>query len=138
MLSELSPGSGSFMRGLPENFSVVSDLEFSTLKYLPDFELNGECLRRVDDAEERFILPQSVFDRWRAITEEIEVDDNTPIVIEQHVTPTPVPPDPLAAEKLALLAYGLGENQPLPNYSESSRPRDHRGGGLDIGALFGG
>jgi hypothetical protein len=60
MLSELSPGSESCMRDLPENFSVVSDLEFSTLKYLPDFELRGEVLCRVNDTEERFIMSQSL------------------------------------------------------------------------------
>jgi hypothetical protein len=119
----------SYMRDLPANFSIVSDTEFQSLQYLPDFELRGEVLCRVNDAEERFIMSQSTYDKLRQITEEVEaeverVGSADTIEITEPISPSPVPkhdngvPD---ADKQAAIKLGLGENQPLPNHPESSR-----------------
>jgi hypothetical protein len=128
------------MQDLPRNFSVVSDLEFQSLQYLPDFELRGECLSRVNDAEERFIMSQSTYDKLRRITEEVEaeamaVDDTKLIEVVEPVAPTPQPKHdngvPDADRQAAQVYFG-----PIPEHGESSRPRDRFGRTIDFGPLF--
>lgn len=127
------------MHDLPANFSVVSDLEFQSLRYLPDFELRGDCLCRVNDAEERFIMPQSLYERWQQSVEKVEVEeqrvsDNALVeVIDPSVVPTPqpkhddgIPPGDIEAARRSGILGG-----PLPDHPESSRKPSWFRGGFD-------
>jgi hypothetical protein len=63
------------MRELPENFTVVGDVEFETLSCLPEFErTNDDTLRRQDGDQFFFVCRESEYLRMEAIAAAVDAE----------------------------------------------------------------
>lgn len=119
------------MRELPEGFTVVSDVEFETLRYLPEFELtNADTLRRQVGEQFFFVCRESEWNRCEAIAAQVEAEilatdkANAELKaqkIEAEIASRASPKQPATLKEDQ---ERLDRLFPLPNHPPSSRPPD--------------
>ena len=90
-MNECLAGFGLFMLDLPTNFQVVTDDEYQSLSYLPEFEERGGCLARFEGTNAHFVIRESDWDHMTKVTAEIEAEslsDSEPTFeLPQEITP---------------------------------------------------
>lgn len=130
------------MEGPEHQLKVVSKAQYRVLIAAGGYERKPHCLtREMPDGRMEIVFTKQQFDQLERIEAEViseveRVGDSELLQIEQPPTLI-VPSDGIPErDKLGAAAYGVDQNQPLPDHPESSRPRDRRGGGIDFSPLF--